>query len=105
MKSMARSEILDAIATQRRTMREAQRRNGFTGVVVARTLDVTVYWPLFIAARLGWMRNRSRIKRRRFPEGSGGDDGGMDTGGVRAPLPTTPPTLSGSNARAFPPTD
>ncbi len=86
-------------------MREGQRHNGLVGAFVFGTLDLTVYWPLMIAARFGWIRNRNRSKRSRFPEGSGGEGGGMAAGGVRAPLPTIPPSLHGSNARAFPPTD
>ena len=70
------------------------------GAFVSRVLGVFVFGPLYVLAALGLLRSRSRASQDPRPLGDG-----PAHGNVGAPLPTIPPTLSGANARAFPPAE
>ena len=97
---MTRSLQIKLVQTEHRRMNANIKSAGIVGAFVSRVLGIFVFGPLYVLASLGLLRNRERADRGPRPFGDG-----PAHGTVGAPLPTIPPTLSGANARAFPPAE
>lgn len=97
--TMTRSLQIKLVQNEQRRMYANARSVGFGGFV-SRVLGIFVFGPLYVLAGLGLLRNRGRASQGPGPLGDG-----PAHGNVGAPLPTIPPTLSGANARAFPPAE